>query len=190
MVNIRRVRAVWALSNGDVGYSNFYTLYQSGKVNATYGHATTFLTNLSTIIRSTVTVRVDPVTEILDSVTGTIINSETATSPTTVTCTDTGQSLPAQAQGLIRWRTGFYSFGRELRGKTYIPAPTEGSSDGLPLGPYITTVTNAASTFINDCTPDEPLLVWGKTHGVVAPIKAGPVSGSWHTLRGRGFKVL
>jgi hypothetical protein len=44
--------------------------------------------------------------------------------------TAAGETLPWASQGLVRWRTGVYVAGRELRGRTFIPGWTEASSGG------------------------------------------------------------
>lgn len=70
----------------------------------------------------------------------------------------TGERIPYANQGLIRWHTGHFRRGRELKGHTFIPGLTE---DHVTSG-----VTNTAfQTFAQgaaDGIVGEGLIIWGR----------------------------
>lgn len=92
--------------------------------------------------------------------------------------------LPIASQMLVRWRTGVYVAGREVRGRTFIPGlATAVNSDGVPSGSAQTTVNNAASALVGAL--DAQLVVWSRTHGQARVVTVGSVWNQFAVLRSR-----
>lgn len=92
--------------------------------------------------------------------------------------------LPPANQALIRWRTGFYIAGRELRGRTFVPAMLEANSDGgKPSSALLTRMTTSIADFLNDV--DEKLVSYSPTHHAAAVVTSASVWGNWAVLRSR-----
>lgn len=101
-----------------------------------------------------------------------------------ITFTASNTMLPRQTQLLIRWRTGVYSGGREIRGRTFVPGLTEVNNDiGVPSSGIKSTAQTAAAALIADA--DSSLGVYSKTHGALAVVSAASVWAEWATLRTR-----
>jgi hypothetical protein len=82
-----------------------------------------------------------------------------------------GEIVPFATQGLIRWRTGDFTFGRELRGRTFIPGTTIDTWTNGTIGTTPESVWNAAAaTLIAGTTA--VLVVWSPTHDFVADVTA------------------
>src|SRR5690349_17726483 len=89
----------------------------------------TFWLAMQGLIHDTITGRVLPEVLIINDVTG---NPEGIFSVTPGDPVDfvAGQPiLPEATQGLVRWRTGVFSGGHEIRGRTFIPGLTQNSND-------------------------------------------------------------
>lgn len=65
--------------------------------------------------------------EIVESTTGQLVGTS-QTTPANGQGGAGGEPLPFAVQGLVRWRTGVYVGGREIRGKTFIPGLSEAAS--------------------------------------------------------------
>lgn len=122
--------------------------------------------------------------DIVDNVTGDIEGQE-STDQVIVVGTAAGNPLPPNTQGLIRWRTGVYVGGREIRGRTFVPALTSNSNSagGVPASTTVSTLTTAAGSLYGD--PDSELVVWSKTHGQFATVTSASVWSKFATLRSR-----
>lgn len=103
-----------------------------------------------------------------------------------------GDQLPTQTCGLISWRTGFA--GRSFRGRTYLPAASEGINDSVaqPSAAYITAATafaNALMGFNNIVVgPDSlsfALSVFSRSTGDLTVIESFEVREDWATQRRR-----
>jgi hypothetical protein len=104
-----------------------------------------------------------------------------------------GDPLPWATQGLIRWRTGAFIDGRELRGRTFIPALTEGhSTQGRPTAALIT-ILNTAAGAVNDLlgvwqrprlASEGPPVVEARD-GQIVPVASFSVWTQWAQLRSR-----
>jgi hypothetical protein len=97
-----------------------------------------------------------------------------------------GEQLPWATQGLIRWRTGDFVGGREIRGRTFVPAPTaEYDSGGQPLPVYQTDVMAAVTPFLTAAAGAGGLVVYSNTHNQASLVSAGSVWNQWAILRSR-----
>jgi len=112
------------------------------------------------------------------------ITGITATTPVSVTGTGTGTTAPTASQGLIRWRTGYYVGGREIRGRTFIPGLCVAAvASGNPTASYLSTANAAAATLVADANSE--LMIWSKKNGEVAPVLLGSTWSSFAVLRSR-----
>jgi hypothetical protein len=85
---------------------------------------------------------------------------------------------------LIKWRTGIYLAGREIRGRTFIP--------GLDA---FTNAEGVVDTTVHDALSDDlatwlgglsaPPLIWSRTHGDSAAVAAAEVWDQFAVLRSR-----
>lgn len=117
-----------------------------------------------------------------------------------------GDTCPMATQGLVQWRTGAYSDGREIRGRTFLPSPLEThNTAGVPASAYTTAVNTAAAAVIADTNstfviwrrprkarpqvgnPGDPwyLPAQAARDGEWAPATLGNTWSKWATLRSR-----
>lgn len=92
--------------------------------------------------------------------------------------------LPLGTQGCIITRTGHYVNGREIRGRIYVPRPTEGhNGTGTPDATYRGILDTAVATLL--ATTGVELLAWSKTHGIQQPVSQAQCSNNWARLLSR-----
>lgn len=95
-----------------------------------------------------------------------------------------GDTIPWASQGLVRWRTGEFVAGREIRGRMFIPALSEvACSVGVPSAAFITAVNAALTTYITDA--ETAPIIWSKKNGSIHLINSGTCWGQFATLRSR-----
>lgn len=123
---------------------------------------------------------------VMDETTGNISQILTVT-PTTGAGVAAGNLLSPATQGLVRWRTGQFIGGREIRGRTFIPAATVGSnSDGVPSAAYQTDLQGAADA-LN--AANVAFAIWHRpspaSAGVAHEVISQSVWNKWAVLRSR-----
>jgi hypothetical protein len=179
-----RVRVIWSGSGGTPFLS---THYFSGGAQSDADDAVTavgtFWGAVDGLIDSSISWATDA--EVVEIAAGTgAPQGSFATTPATGTGAVSGTANPWASQGLIRWRTGVFIGGREVRGRTFVPGMTQVSgSDGVPAAATITTLNNAAAALIADA--NSVLLIWSKTHGVEHAVTSGSAWNQFAILRGR-----
>lgn len=115
---------------------------------------------------------------------GEIIARLTAANAAASSGTNAGDPLPPQTQGVVSWHSGTFVAGVEIRGRTFIPGPTEtDNSSGNPVSTYLTDIAAAAAAMIADA--NSILGVWSKTHTSISNTNSGIVAPGWRVLRGR-----
>lgn len=127
---------------------------------------------------------------VIDEATGTLTGVESAT-PVVVAGGASGDALPLATQGLIRWRTGEFVNGREVRGRTFVPGPVEVlSTGGRPESSYVGGLNTAAAGLIAETTA--ALLIWHRPGpnavlepGSSHPVLTGSTWSEWAVLRSR-----
>nr|CRY97453.1 hypothetical protein [uncultured prokaryote] len=122
--------------------------------------------------------------DIVDPVTGNTIGTEAIT-PAQNTGSSTADILPSMTQTLVRWRTGEYIGGREIRGRTNIPLPNEASntSQGLPDPTLVGDTNVRAATLIADA--DSTHVVYSPKNGLWFATLVGSTWDQWAVLRSR-----
>jgi len=104
--------------------------------------------------------------------------------PVVTTGSGATDALPFATQGLLRWRTGVFVGGREVRGRTFLPAPIEGDSVvGIPSATYISNINSAAATLLGSAVAD--LMIYSKKNRDAVPALSGSVWNKWAVLRSR-----
>ena len=113
-----------------------------------------------------------------------------STTPVTGSGALSVEPLPWVSQGLLRWRTSTTIFGRQLRGRTFIPALCTGATDdGNLTATQATTLNGIAAALIADA--NSTLVIWhrqtadGNNDGDMAPVTSGTMWQSFATLRSR-----
>lgn len=95
-----------------------------------------------------------------------------------------GSNLPFASQGLIRWRTGEFINGKEVRGRTFIPALNSTNIlEGQPTAALVTAINGFCTTLLASATSD--LVVWSRAHGVAHTTTSGTMWNQFAVLRTR-----
>lgn len=95
-----------------------------------------------------------------------------------------GELLPLSSQGLIRFSTGAYVGGREIRGRMFVPGLTEADSgQGVPTSDILTELNEAAEDLVND--PDSQLVVYSRKNFIQSPVVSAGAAPYWAVLRSR-----
>lgn len=169
------------LVNGG-GINQLY--FDQGGGTAAQAHAAVraFWQNIDDVMHNSVAYQVLPEVELVDNITGQVEGIET-----TDNYAGTGQlatdPLPPTVQGLVRWRTGVYNNGREVRGRTFLPGMCEGNSDaGAPTSGTVGVFNTAAGNLVGD--PNSTLVVWSRK-GLFADVVSGQAWTKWGSLRSR-----
>lgn len=143
----------------------------------------TFWGGIQSAMSSTLTAEVQPEVVEFTLATGQPTGVHSVTGSST-TGSEAGEPLPWATQGLIRWRTGFFAGGREVRGRTFIPGPTENrSTAGRPDSAYQTDLQNAASALIGNAEAN--FGVYSPTKAAFASATASSVWGQWAVMTSR-----
>ena len=121
--------------------------------------------------------------ETVDAATGQVTAVE-STTPETGTGTVATELMSIASQGLVRWRSGFYIAGREVRGRTFIPGLTTSAvDDGNMAASTRSGIQAAADALIADA--NSSLVVWSRAHGQQPNADSASVWGSFAVLRSR-----
>jgi hypothetical protein len=106
-----------------------------------------------------------------------------ATDPSTGTGSSSGEIAPTLLQGLVRWRTGSFMDGREVRGRWFVPGLGEQYlNDGLLASGAVTAWNAAAAAYI--ATAGISPVIWQRPRvadpGAEPPVEAR--EGSMHPI--------
>ena len=126
---------------------------------------------------------VSGIVEFIDDVTGTVLTAG-VTDAVTGAGEAAGEMLPAATQVLIKWRTGVYVAGREIRGRLFVPGldqfmNNEGSVEAVAAGD----LSDELATWLGGLTATP--LIWSRTHGDSASVTAAEVWDQFAVLRSR-----
>jgi hypothetical protein len=126
---------------------------------------------------------VDPEVFLIDQATGEPTGIE-STSTAQVLGAQTADPLPWATQGLVRWTTGTFIGGRQVRGHTFIPGTTETDNTlGVPNSTYLTALDAAAATLIG--TSGVTPVVYSRKNHSGWPIISRSTWTKWAELRSR-----
>lgn len=172
---------------GGVGGDQLTTMYFDDSGTLTAQHAADavrlFWNQVQPRISSQYTAFILPEVDTIDQSTGHPIGS-TGTTTAPVVMGDAGDPLPWATQGLIEWSTGFYLGGRQVRGKTFIPGPTETwSTNGAPIAGYQSACAAAVTALIGDVLSD--FGVYSRKNRQFISATSGSAWTKWAVLRSR-----
>lgn len=144
----------------------------------------TFWTAMRPLVVNDQTMTVQPEVLEVDVATGQTTGVASVTT-TPAVGTSTADQLPQLAQALVRWRTGFYSSGRELRGRTFLPGLSVASttSTGAVIAATITAINNAAAALL--ANPEANFGVWSAKYGTFASATSATTWNEWASMRSR-----
>lgn len=182
MLRVNTVGSGWA------GAPYFSTLYfggeTAGEASAAAAATRVFWDTIKGFITSGGTFLVQSDVEHVDPATGLI----TAVFPITSTVVSTtgNAPLPKATQGLLRWRTGVYAAGKEIRGRTFIPAlANDAQVGGVPSGPFVASVQGAAAALLSTMPSTNEVGVYSRKNGSFAPASSTSVWAEFAVLRSR-----
>lgn len=136
---------------------------------------------------------VDPTALVIEDTDGSIVGS-TAVTGDTGTGGGAGDMLPYTTQALVRWRSGVYEDGREIRGRTFVPGINEGGNvDGTCPSAVQAVLNTAAEDLI--ATENAAFCIWRRPRvdhptlpdraGSNALVVTGSAWNQWAVLRSR-----
>lgn len=126
-----------------------------------------------------------PEVQIVEAATGNVVGVDTIT-PITITGTGNFDKEPPMTQFLVRWLTGFYAGGRQIRGRTFLPGVTNGAvnpNTGRPTDGARNGRQAAAQTLINSANAE--LLIWSRKNGQAVVVTSSSVWEKFAVLRSR-----
>lgn len=134
-------------------------------------------------IVNTYSFQVEHVVEDIDYTTG----KPTGLTPVTaalVTGTVNNFPNPWATQALVSWRTGLFSGGREIRGRTFIPGTLQADTvNGAPQAALVTLINTAATTLATD--PNSSLCIFSRKKHAVGIVTSGQCWDKFAVLRSR-----
>lgn len=183
MANMYRVRTVLTGVQGSPYLSTMFFQEGAGTAEQAVAAVAAFWGAVDGVMHSDVTWDIEQDVEIVDDNTGQI-QGVAATSGGTGVGTVTGDILPPATQGLVRWRTGVFVAGREIRGKTFIPALTETAAiSGQMANGTQTILEDAANALVGAAGAN--LCVWSRKNGLSEDVVSGSVWNQFAVLRSR-----
>ena len=174
---------------GPPGAPFYTTMYfagtTEGEASAAVAAVAAFWGDLTAEIAAGTTWTVFGEVEVVDPVTGNITG--TFSDPDVSNAfTNSADPLPWSSQILIRWRTGVFVAGREIRGRTFLPGFTEAASDN---GQVESGVVSGLQTPVDDLLTAASgaggLAVYSPTNGQAALVSNGSVWNQFAILRSR-----
>ena len=182
MATIGRTQTVLTGVTGAPYYSNLYwpIAYSSGDM---VEHTAELWEILDNRIVNEVAWEVSGVVEFIDDTNGQVLAAGVVDAIVGAG-EASGEMLPASTQVLIKWRTGFYAGGREVRGRTFVPAldafmNDEGSVEAVARGD----LSDELSTWLGGLTATP--LIWSRANGTSASVVAAEVWEQFAVLRSR-----
>lgn len=177
-IPIYRVRASFITGPTGPAVSTFYFL-PSSSVSSTEAQAAVdkvrdFLVPFKPAILATFTWTIQAQVDVLDALTGDLLQWFTVTSRTDGG-SGTGEQLPSANQALVRLSTAGVRNGKRVRGRIFLPGSTELASDSLghPAGAWLSGVATAMTSLTTGSTPSA--VVWARPKGPHGAIQTGQV---------------
>lgn len=178
-----RVRTVFTGVQGSPWLSTMMLDQLAGSAAQAVTAVGTFWGAVDALMGNTVNWTTQADVELVNAATGQVTGI-TTTTPATGTGALAGELAPLVSQGLVRWRTGVYVAGREVRGRTFIPGLHINSvDDGSVLAASVTTVNTAAAALIADA--NSALEIWSRVLGVSHDVASGSMWSEFASLRSR-----
>lgn len=182
MSNLKRIQVVYTGLPGLPGTSTWYGHEDGVSTHDQVAAVLAFYTSLATTLRSGLHITVPDTAEIVDSTNGQTTGLDDTGAGGTVECSNNGGETTWGTQILCQLRTGFYTSGRELRGRIFIPGATQDDTDsGFPSAALISAVQTPLDTLIGSAN----LAVYSTTHRTWASVSSGGVWSKYALMRSR-----
>lgn len=182
-----RVTTIWGGTGQGLPYysTHYFGGTTEGEADAAVAAVSEFWQACSTITDTGLAPVIQPEVEVVDVASGQV-TGVFITEPDQPDMTASGDTLPWATQGLIRWRTGVFEAGREIRGRTFLPGMMEANNVlGVPASSWVTLANTAASTMLTESTGAGGLVVYSRTHGQDALVSVGSAWNQWASVRSR-----
>lgn len=150
-----------------------------------------FWNAMSNTMVTGVTVTFDTTVLAYQDSSGDLVGAFTASPVASVASGGTGDVLPMQTQGLIRWNTSAIVQNRRVRGRTFVPAPSESqnTSAGDPAGTYVSGLAAGVAALMTAGSTGSTPQIWhrpvNQAGGLACPVTGGSPSTTWSVLRSR-----
>lgn len=179
-----RVRVAISGTSGAPYVATHYFIETGGSAQEAADAAHSFWTDVAPHTSDNLLYLVEPIVVIVDSTTG-LPTGAVAVSTTPISGGDANTELPRASQALIRWVTGIYVNGRQVRGRTFVPGLTENQLlAGGQLNPAAQAALNAAAAdFVADA--NSILCVYSPTNALAIATTGGSSWGEFAVLRSR-----
>lgn len=180
-----RVRTVFTGRPGSPGYSTLYFAGDTpGEAQVAVTEITDFWDGVSQFMTTGTTITVEGDVEVVDPATGQVTGIFAVGSEST---TSTGAAAIAPAlQGLIRWRTGDFVAGREIRGRLFVPwLSSEANTAGLPSTAFTAQMQASADNLLADASAAGGLSIYSETHRQEALVSVATVWSEFAVMRSR-----
>lgn len=181
-----RITTEWTGLSGAPYYTNFFTGGNTIGEAVALANATTGLwEDIAPFVNAQLTAVVPNEVTRVDPATGEAIGLF-AVNGDSVPMTGAAEALPWATQGLVRIRTAVYAGGREIRGRCFVPGPTQDSNDGgVPTEVYTSSIQSRFETFGGAAAPAGGIGVYSPTNRIFAPGNLFSVWSEWAVLRSR-----
>lgn len=145
-------------------------------------HVSDFWGVMADLIVTDCAYSVDPFVATVDPITGEITGAETVTG-SNGQGTAGGEMMAPADQILVRWGSGSYIGGRELRGRTFIPALTQSANaDGVVEPTTLPGHTTDLETWLG---AGPPLLLWSRANAETRVAASVVIWNQFAVLRSR-----
>lgn len=184
MVDLYRVRTNLV---GGTGAAQVSTMFFSSAAGETAQDAATAVRTFWFTIKDRISnhyvMTVEPEVFLIDQSTGEP-SGIAATTTTSVTGIQESTPLPWMTQGLIRWQTGVFVGGRQIRGRTFIPGTTTTDNLlGVPTSTYTSELNTAAAALLG--TTGVTLLTYSRKNHTSFAVVSRNTWDKWAELRSR-----
>lgn len=166
------------------GVNHLYFDQGAGTGAQAHAAVAAFWNAAKTYVSNTTTMTVLGEIELVDNATGQVEAVE-STDQVSIAGAGAGNLASPVLQCLIRWRTGVFVNGRELRGRTFVPGVQTNSlsAGGTVAATTVSGLNNAGGSLIGAANAD--LVVWSKTHGMFETVTSASTWSKFATLRSR-----
>lgn len=175
---------IWTGVAGSPAYTNLYAVAAGPSVGALLSNVNALCTGLAPQIANAVTMTVEGDVAQIDTATRQIVG---VTSGTTTTVAGSGSGVvPLADQILVRFLTGAYIGGRQVRGRLYIPyarSAAVNSATGLVASAVSTPIQTAIGAYLTSVGP--AAVVYSPKNGTAVSISSANVWNQFAVQRSR-----
>lgn len=162
---------------GEDGSPYHNTLYfggdTAGEADAAANAARIFWGNCANAMSTLLTGTINGEAEFVDVATGQVTGTE-AVSQSAIEGFAAGSILPPANQGLCRMLTNTFVNGRRLRGRVFVPGPTEALAEsGLPTATYLGYLNDGIADLLTEGAAAGNFGIYSPTHRVFGEVVGG-----------------